>query len=114
MRPRTTRYEVPVRWAAPQAIALARGLGWLHGKAINGSTGGNGAIRYGYPSIHTQRTKYAGWVNPPQLFTGYDPGKVAAGLVRPDPARYPGEALSPATAASPLARAMATATFGIT
>jgi len=111
MRPRIQIFHTPVRWSAPQAIALARGLGWLHGRAIAGD---NGTIRYGWPSVMTQRTKYAGYTSPPQLFIGYDPAKVAAGLVRPDPASYPGDSLSPATAASPLARAMATSTFGIT
>lgn len=110
MRPTTQAYRTPVRWAAPQAIAIARGLGWLHGKAIRGD---NGAIRYGYPAPGT-RASYQGYAFPPQLFAGYDPAKVAAGLVRPDPARYPGETLSPSAADGPLARAMATATWGVT
>jgi hypothetical protein len=114
MKPTQTVYRTPVRWAAPQAIALARGLAWLHGKAIDGSPGNNGSIRYGWPGLDTDRTFYKGYAFPPQLFSGYDPAKVAAGLIRPDPASYPGDSMSPATAASPLNRAMETATFGVT
>lgn len=103
MQPQVTNYKVPVRSAAPQAIRLARALGWLYGKAIRGD---NGAVRYGYPSISTQRTKYAGYVNPPQLFLGYDPARVAAGFIRPDPASLPGDSMSPAAVRSPLMSAM--------
>lgn len=109
MRPRVQRFQVPVRWAAPQAIATALGLGWLHGKAIRGD---NGTVRYGYPSIQTQRSKYAGYAFPPQIFTGYDPRKVAGGLIRPDPASYPGDSMSKATADSPAYRALEAITFG--
>lgn len=102
MRGEVTVYRTPVRWAAPQAIGLARALGWLHGKAIKGD---NGAIRYGYPTLGT-RAKYTGYVYPPQLFVGYDPAKVAAGLIRPDPASLPGESMNPYNSGSPLQRAM--------
>lgn len=78
MKPQVTTYSTPVRSAAPQAVAIAKGLGWLFGKAIRGD---NGAVRYGYPQIGT-RAKYQGYVFPPQIFTGYDPGKVARGAVR--------------------------------
>lgn len=108
MRARVQRFTVPVRWAAPQAIAQAVGLGWLYGKAIAGD---NGAVRYGYPSIST-RAKYAGYAFPPQLFTGYDARKVAAGAIRPDPASYPGDSVSPATASDPMSRALETITLG--
>ena len=101
MKPRVLIFRTPVREAAPQAIAIARGLGWLFGKAIKGD---NGTIEYGYPSIQTQRTKYAGYAFPPQIFTGYDPRKVAAGFIRPDQASLPGEPIGPGT--SPLSRAM--------
>lgn len=102
-RPQVTHYNVPVRSAAPQAIRLATALGWLFGKAIRGD---NGHIIYGYPSIQTQRAKFAGYVNPPQLFLGYDPAKVAAGFVRPDPASLPGDHVSPSAAGSPIMIAM--------
>lgn len=103
MKPQVNTYSVPVRSAAPQAVAIARGLGWLYGKAIRGD---NGAIRYGYPAIGT-RQKYQGYAFPPQLFTGYNPGKVAGGAVR-----LPTPALSTTTTPqsetfSPLQQAMA-------
>lgn len=108
MRGQVVNYRTPVRSAAPQAIGLARALGWLYGKAIKGD---NGAIRYGYPSLDTNRTSYKGYVYPPQIFIGYDPAKVAAGLVRPDPASLPGDSMSPyASTGSPLAAAMAAVT----
>jgi len=78
MRPKVTTYAVPVHEAAPQAIAIARGLGWLHGKAIKGD---NGAVRYGWPAIGT-RNNFTGYAFPPQIFTGYDPRRVAGGAVR--------------------------------
>lgn len=106
MKPEVRVYRTPVRSAAPQAVALARGLGWLFGKAIKGD---NGAIRYGYPSLGT-RAKYTGYVNPPQVFTGYDPGQVAAGFIRPDPASLPGDSVSPAAGRSPLHQAMSNVT----
>ena len=31
MKPTVSRFMTPVRWAAPQAIAIARGLGWRAG-----------------------------------------------------------------------------------
>jgi hypothetical protein len=102
-QPQVTVYRTPVRSAAPQAIWIARALGWLYGKAIKGD---NGAVRYGYPGLDTNRTSYKGYVFPPQIFTGYDPGKVAAGFIRPDPASLPGDSTAPAAARSPLARAM--------
>lgn len=108
MRPQVTVYRTPVRWSAPQAIAQAMGLGWLFGKAIRGD---NGAVRYGWPGLDTDRTMYKGYVDPPQLFVGYNPSKVAAGVVRPDPAALPGDSLSAAASTSPLARAMSSLTI---
>jgi|SRR6185437_3622556 len=109
MKPQVTVFHTPVRSVAPQAIALARGLAWLHGKAIRGD---NGSIRYGYPGLGTNRTRFAGYAFPPQAFAGWDPRKVAAGQVRPDPAGFPGESIAQRNTA--LDRAMHTVTFGIT
>lgn len=102
MQPQVTTYRVPVRWAAPQAIAQAVGLGWLYGKAIRGD---NGAIRYGGGpgDIQAQRSAFTGYAQPPQLFIGYDPRKVAAGLIRPDPMSLPNASQ---TAQGPVTRAM--------
>lgn len=108
MRPVVQSYRVPVRWAAPQAIAVARGLGQLLGRDIKGE---RGTIRYGWPSIQTQRTAYKGYVFPPQVFTGYDPRKVAAGFIRPDPASLPGDYSVASEQRSPLEAAMANITL---
>lgn len=102
MRPQTTVYRTPVRWAAPQAIAIARGLGWLHGKAIKGD---NGTIRIGYPAIYS-REKYAGYAFPGQLFIGYTARRVAAGAIRVTPSGLPSTSSTAAQLASPLAQAM--------
>jgi hypothetical protein len=108
-KPQVVNYKTPVRSAAPQAIGMARALGWLFGKAIRGD---NGTIRYGYPGLDSQRTSYKGYVYPPQLFVGYDPARVAAGLVRPDPQSLPGDSTAPwASANSPTQRAMQAVTL---
>ena len=107
MRPHVTIFRTPVRSAAPQAIGLARALGWLYGKAIKGD---NGSIRYGWPGLDTQRTSFKGYVYPPQIFVGYDPAKVAAGFIRPDPASLPGDSLSSYASSNPLGAAMAAVT----
>lgn len=109
MRPDVETFRTPVRHVAPQAIAIARGLAWLHGKAIRGD---NGSIRYGYPGLDSNRARYSGYAFPPQLFAGYNPAKVAAGTPRPDPAAFPGESISSRND-TPLQRAMATVTWGI-
>ena len=109
MRPQVEVFRTPVRAVAPQASAIARGLGWLYGKAIAGD---NGAIRYGYPGLDSDRARYSGYAFPPQLFTGYNPANVAAGTARPDPAGFPGESISSAND-TPLQRAMATVTWGV-
>ncbi len=105
MRPRVVTYHTPVRASAPQAVAIALGLGWLYGKAIR--PGQNGTTRYGYPGIG-QRNKYAGYVTPPQIFTGYSAARVAGGAIRATPAAYPSTTTPAAAAASPLTRALAT------
>lgn len=51
--------------------------------------GGSGEIRYGYPAIGTL-SKFGGYVNPPQLFLGYNPLLVAGGAIRPTPGGLPG------------------------
>lgn len=108
MNPRSTTFRTPVRWAAPQAIAIARGLGWLHGKAIKGD---NGTIRIGYPAI-ASREKYAGYVFPGQLFIGYTARRVAGGSIRVTPSGLPSTSSSASTLASPLMQAMSTVTAG--
>lgn len=106
-RPEVDLYQVKVRAAAPQAIAIARGLGALFGRAINGRT--NGAVRYGYPAIGT-RAKYAGYAFPPQLFRGYDPRKVAAGAFRGAPGALPSTSSPTTLLNNPLQASMATVT----
>ncbi len=103
MQPRVVRYDTPVRASAPQAVAIALGLGWLYGKAIR--PGQNGATRYGYPGIG-QRNKYAGYAEAPQVFTGYSARRVAAGAVKATPPAYPSTTTPAAAAASPLSRTL--------
>jgi hypothetical protein len=107
--PRKTTYRTPVRWAAPQSIALARGLGWLYGKAINGTD--NGTVRIGYPAI-ASRQKYAGYVFPAQLFIGYSARRVATGAIRLTPSGLPSTSSTASTLASPLMQAMQNVTSG--
>lgn len=106
MKPQVTTYSTPVRSAAPQATAIARGLGWLYGKAIRGDAG---AIRFGYPQIG-MRNKYQGYVFPPQIFTGYDPAKVARGAVRVATPALSTNTLPQTETFSPLTQAMANVT----
>jgi hypothetical protein len=106
MKPQVTTYSTPVHSAAPQAIAIARGLGWLFGKAIRGD---NGAVRYGYPQIG-MRAKYQGYVFPPQIFTGYDASKVARGAVRVATPALSTNTLPQSETYSPLTQAMANVT----
>lgn len=110
MRGRVEHYRVPVRWADPRALSMARALGWLHGKAIAGD---NGAVRYGAAgSISAQRTYFTGYAFPPQIFTGYDARRVAGGRARVAAPALPG-AGGPQPAAvrqSPLSRAMESVT----
>jgi hypothetical protein len=108
VNPQRTTYRTPVRWAAPQAIAIARGLGWLHGKAIKGD---NGGILIGYPAI-ASREKYAGYVFPGQLFIGYSARRVAGGAIRVTPSGLPSTSSTAAQLASPLAQAMRNVTTG--
>ncbi len=110
MRPQVLTYRVRVRAAAPQAVAVASGLGWLYGKAVNGSAGGNGAIRYGAGpgDIQAQRTGFTGYVFPPQIFTGHTARRVAGGAIRATPAGLPSTSGTDTLLGSPLARAMAT------
>lgn len=106
MRPKVTTYRTPVRWAAPQAIALALGLGNLHGRGIRGQTG---HITYGYPGLGT-RAKFTGYVFPPQIFTGYSARRVAAGAIRSSPASMPSSKSPASLLNSPLKRATMTVT----
>lgn len=108
MNPRKTVFRTPVRWAAPQAIAISRGLGWLYGKAIKGD---NGHILIGYPAI-ASRQKYAGYVFPPQLFIGYSARRVAGGAIRVTPNGLPSTSNTAATLGSPLVQAMQNVTTG--
>jgi hypothetical protein len=102
--PRVDYYTTPVHAAAPQAIGLAGSLARLFTSvALRGA----GAVRYGQPAIGT-RGKFAGYVNPPQLFTGYSPGKVAGGTFRGAPGSLPSTNSPTTVLNSPLQRALST------
>jgi len=95
-------YSVPVRQSHPLAVMIASRLGQIFGRGINGHTG---TIRYGYPSTFTQRTKYGGYVQAPQLFLG---ANITSGRARlPTPALSSSHVPLLASAGSPLANAMA-------
>ena len=108
MIPQSTTFRTKVRWAAPQAIAQARGLGWLFGKAIRGD---NGAVIYGYPALGT-RQKFTGYAYPGQLFIGYSARRVAGGAIRVTPSGLPSTSSTVTQLSSPLVQAMRTVTVG--
>ncbi len=101
--PRVDVYRTPVRASAPQAIGMAASLARLFTAP---SLRGAGTVRYGQPALGT-RGKFLGYAQPPQLFTGYDPRKVAGGTFRGAPGALP-STTGPVTALnSPLQRAVA-------
>lgn len=100
-----TDYRVPVRSAHPLAVMIARQLGRLYGRDIAAQS--NGAIRFGQPGLSGGRRGYWGYVNPPQLFVGWNPHKVAAGSVRPTLGKLPGTQ-APYANTGPLLAAMYT------
>jgi hypothetical protein len=109
MRPRIATYRTRVWQAAPQAVAIVTGLARRDVAGISGHTG---TRRYGYPSQQTQRTKYAGYVNPPQMFIGYTAKRVAAGAIRATPPAIPTSTQPWSVTGSPLMQAMATVSAG--
>lgn len=105
IQPKVIRYTTPVHAAHPISVGMSVALGNLYGRGINGQ---NGTIRYGYPDIGT-RSKYQGYVNPPQLFTGWNPRTAAGGAIRRTPGGLPGTQAPPGYI-SPLLQAAATVT----
>lgn len=105
--PGVLTYATRVRLPDPRAIGLARGIGQLYGRGINGQAG---TVRFGYPAIGT-RTKFQGYANTPQLFRGYSPRKVAAGSFRGVPGSLPSTSNPSTLLNSPLQNAMATVTL---
>lgn len=102
--PTVLHYSVPVRAADPRAISLARRIAAAFtSTALRGA----GTVRYGYPAIG-DRAKYAGYVDPPQLFIGYSPARVAAGAFRGAPGSLPATSTVINPGNSPLMRSMAT------
>lgn len=75
-----------VRHANAVSVWMASSMAVLFGRGISGH---RGTIRYGYPQIG-MRAKYQGYANPPQLFIGWNPHRVAGGAVRPHPGGLPG------------------------
>jgi hypothetical protein len=105
IKPKVLHYNTPVHAAHPISVGMASALGTLYGRGINGQTG---TIRYGYPAPGTRR-KYGGYVNPPQMFTGWSPASVAGGSVRRSPGGLPGTQAPPGYL-SPLLKAAMTVT----
>lgn len=96
INPEVTHYSVPVRSAHPISLRMAGALAWLHGRGINGHAG---AVRYGYL---TPRAKFGGYVQPQQMFVGWNPRRVASGSIRPTPGGLPGTQAPAGSAPSPL------------
>lgn len=89
--PRKTKVTVTRRDPHPVSQYMASALGALYIRGINGNTG---AFRYGTPSLSTQMTNFKGYTNPPQMFLGWNPKRVAGGAVRYTPQRLPAGAPS--------------------
>lgn len=104
--PEVDYYTTPVRAAAPQAVAIARALARAFTRP---SIRGSGAVRIGEPAIGTSH-KFAGYANPPQLFLGYDPHKVAGGTFRGAHPALPSTSTPITALNTPTMRAMATVT----
>lgn len=90
-RPRTHRVTVEVHEPHPISVAMASVLGTLHGRGIKGDTGTVliGMVTPSGPG------KYSGYVNPQQLFTGWNPRKVAGGAIRSNAQGLPGTQAPP-------------------
>ena len=104
---RTDQATTRVRHANAYSVWMAGALGALHGRGIDGQTG---TVRYGYPQIG-MRNKYQGYANPPQLFIGWNPQRVAGGAVRPHLAGLPG-GQAPYTDVGPLLAAVSRVSGG--
>jgi hypothetical protein len=107
-RQRTARVTVTVRQPHPVSQYMASALGSIYGRGINGHTG---AFRYGAAGIATNRTKYGGYVYPPQMFIGWNPKRVAGGAIRYKPSALPATAPNNPTD-NPLQTAVATIAAG--
>lgn len=107
-KPRAARVTVTVRAPHPVSQYMAASLGQIYGRAIAGH---NGAFRYGMPGIATNRSKYGGYVFPPQMFMGWNPKRVAGGVIRYKPAALPATAPTD-PGDNPLQNAVATIAAG--
>lgn len=99
-------------WHAPHPVSVfsAAALGDLYGRGINGHAGtiSTGASRAAAGAAADPATGYAGYAQPPQLFTGWNPAaQAASGTPIRDPGGLPGTSL-PLGSASPLDTAMVT------
>lgn len=93
--------------AHPYSVWLARALGDSYGRGINGSRGtiATGLSRNGAGPIADPSVGFAGYGQPPQIFTGWNPGaQGSVGTPLTTPGGLPGTSLS---TGSPLDSAMA-------
>lgn len=97
-----------VRAPHPIGQRVMASLSMLAGRGIRGETG---TIRYGYPSTGTQRSKFTGYVFPPNLFIGWNPRHVAGGTAQSRVGQLPATS-APSGTYSPLLAAMASVTRG--
>jgi len=107
-RQRTARVSVTVRQPHPVSQYMASALGEIYGRGINGHAG---AFRYGTAGLATNRTKYGGYVYPPQMFVGWNPRRVAGGSIRYKPGSLPATAPNDPND-NPLTNAVATIAAG--
>jgi hypothetical protein len=78
-KPKVYKRVVRVPAADPIGTSMAVRLNGLYGQAVAARQGSNGAIRYGWPGVQSQRVKYAGYAAPPQAFSGYNPWRTPSG-----------------------------------
>jgi len=99
IKPRVQTYAVPFHSRDPIGIATVTALQNLYQRGMSGQAG---AVRIGWPALGL-RNNFTGYAAPAQLFTGWNPAKVAAGSIVPTPGGLPGSQ-APAGYLSPLLR----------
>jgi hypothetical protein len=108
--PRITAYVTRYHDPHPISVFQAIALGDLYGRGIDGHAGtiSTGSGRPWKPGREADpATGFTGYAQPPQLFTGWNPGyQVQVGTPLKDPVGLPGTSL-PLGSASPLDSAMA-------
>jgi hypothetical protein len=103
IKPRVCTYTVPFHDRDPIGIATVQALQGICQRGLNGQTG---TVRIGWPSIGLQNN-FAGYVNPPQAFAGWNAHSVAGGSIKRTPGGLPGTQAPPGYLSPLLRQAMA-------